>query len=215
MYGWLCFPFTYPSRLFYLGCVSILFLNPAESAQLRHLLSPTAVQVLCFHLWLFGCCSGFTFLFFSILTLLPVRFMAAAFFGNQEQMPGSGVVHSPGLGSSGWCWGLFQWCAGCSHCRGIKGLTGYRRQPEFIVLWLYRRSSKGLDQQSINSPRNLHFQNSCSAQVIHTHGVWSSSLLISALKFVGNQGVPCYFFLCFCFLTEISVWQPDSNVRNP
>lgn len=95
--------------------------------------------------------------------------------------------------------GLFQWCSGCLHWRGIRGLTEYRRQPELIILWLYRRSREGLDEQSINSPRDLNFQNSCSAQVIDIHEVWSSSLLISTLKFVVNSGGALLLLSLFLF----------------
>lgn len=232
MHGWLCFPFTDPRRLFFLGCVSI----PGSGGASRKCCCTLTLQSqpssdTSSHLQLCRCfpslCSLAVWLLFRVhLSVFPVSqcycrkrtvwFVAAAFFGNHEQMSGSGVVWELRLMVGG----LFQWCAVCLRWRGLQGLTGYtvcypwkRRQPGLLILGLYRRSRKGLDEQSLFI---LYSKFLFCTGDRYPRGV---KLLFANfnLAICGNcrGGVPSYFFLCFCFLTDVSVWQPDSNFRNP
>lgn len=237
MHGWLCFPFTDPRRLFFLGCVSI----PGSGGASRKCCCTLTLQSqpssdTSSHLQLCRCfpsiCSLAVWLLFRVhLSVFPVSqcyclkrtvwFVAAAFFGNHEQMSGSGVVCSPCSGSSGWWLEVYFSDVLCVYAgEDSQGLTGYtvcypwkRRQPELLILGLYRRSRKGLDEQSLFI---LYSKFLFCTGDRYPRGV---KLLFANfnLAICGNcrGGVPCYFFLCFCFLPEVSVWQPDSNFRNP
>lgn len=237
MHGWLCFPFTDPRRLFFLRCVSI----PGSGGASRKCCCTLTLQSqpssdTSSHLQLCRCfpslCSLAVWLLFRVhLSVFPVSqcycrkrtvwFVAAAFFGNHEQMSGSGVVCSPCSGSSGWWLEVYFSDVLCVYAgedsKGWQGTPCVTPEKGGSLSSSSWGCTRGAERVWMSSFYSFFIQNSCSAQVIDTHEVWSSSLLILTLQSVGTVGggEPCYFFLCFCFLTEVSVWQPDSNFRNP